>query len=138
MNKLSTPILLAALALSLSPAAARTNDAGDSGFISVTSQREQVTGLSRLGALIVSHAVSVRVGVRDLDLASTAGWEKLDTRLRKAGRMACDALDRDQAIATLDTSDCEGDVARGAMRAARENRTGLAAAGSLTFRLAAN
>ena len=137
MNRLSAPIILAVLALALPSSAALAGETNGDG-ISVVSTRAQVVGHSPLRSRVVSHVVSVRVDLHDIDFATAAGWDQLNRRVWRSSREACDALDRAIEMSTDSAADCDGVAARTAMRAARENPARLAAAGSLTFRLASN
>ncbi len=71
--------------------------AGTLETVTVTGSRavsEEVVGKSRIGADIREVAVSYRVNVADLDLASSAGKAELEKRVKAAASAACKELDR--------------------------------------------
>ena len=79
--------ILAGLLLATAASSATARD------ILVTGPGERVADRTEFGAEVVEYTASLPVNVRDLDLASSAGWDAMQSRLATASRAACSAID---------------------------------------------
>jgi len=106
-------ILRYALAGALIGIAASSATAQD---IVVTGPGERVVDRTNFGAGVVEYTASLAVNVRDLDLASEAGWHALEKRLTTASRAACNVIDQRIAVDVRpDRTECESNAYRGAI-----------------------
>jgi len=106
--------ILAAVALATAASSAIARD------ILVTGPGERVVDRTEFGAEVVEYTAALPVNVRDLDLASAAGWNAMENRLATASRAACGAID-DRIPVNLRQGrrDCEKSAYRGAIARVR-------------------
>ena len=105
-------------AMLIGAAAAASASAQD---ITVKGLGEHVIDRTNLGAEVVEYSASVVVNVRDLDLASPAGWNALEDRVSAASRNACNVIEQNMPIDLLpERSDCARAAYRNAVARVRE------------------
>ena len=97
-------------ALLIGAAAASSATAQD---ITVKGLGQHVVDRTNLGAEVIEYTASVVINVRDLDLASPAGWSALEDRVTAASLDACDVIKQNM---TVDLLPERGDCARAAYR----------------------
>lgn len=107
--------ILAAMAIATAASSATARD------ILVTGPAERVVDRTDFGAEVVEYTAASTVNVGDLDLASTAGWDVMESRLATASRVACDAIDeRIPVNLRQGRRECEKAAYRGAIARVRE------------------
>lgn len=88
--------------------------------IVVTGPGERVVDRTNFGAEVVEYTASLAVNVRDLDLATGAGWQALERRLTNASHVACNVIDQRIAVDLRpDRTECESNAYHGAITRVR-------------------
>lgn len=62
--------------------------------ILVTAPEQRIVERTNIGAEVVENTASVVVNIRDLNLASAAGWNAMEKRLASASRVACNTIEQ--------------------------------------------
>lgn len=91
--------------------------------ILVTGPAERVVDRTIFGADVVEYTASLTVDVRDLDLATAAGWSAMEKRVASASHVACNVVEqRASTDLSREGSECERNAYRGGIARVREIR----------------